>query len=135
MASGDGAAMLAWFDRKVNALRQNLQEAGKDLSDDISDTTKEFIASRPSAKSGKAGRIDTGKMYDSVSAEQVSGSRDEWTFRAGYHNGPKWTPYQEAGFDHNWSGEHIAGTYALHDAEDLAKAELPRRIKRAVMDT
>lgn len=134
MASGEGAAMLAWFDRKVKNMSENLRDAGKDLTDDIADTTKEFISQRPSEKSGKPGRIDTGKMIDSVDSREVSYAPTRMEFEAGYLDSPYWTLFQEAGFDHWITGDHIAGTYALHDAEDLAKAELPRRIKRAVED-
>lgn len=132
MASGDGAALMAWFDRKVNRLGSNLRETGRNITDDIRDTTREFISQRPSAKSGKPGRIDTGEMIDSVSSGEVRYSRDDMEFRAGYKNGPPWTPFQESGFNHWLSGEHIAGTYALTDAEDLSKKELPTRIRRAV---
>lgn len=134
MAKGDGAALLKWFDSKVDNLSANLRETGKNITDDIRDTTKEFISQRPSEKSGKPGRIDTGKMIDSVSSEEVKYTKNDMEFRAGYKDGPPWAKFQELGFEHWISGEDIAGTYALTDAEDLAKQELPRRIRRAVND-
>ena len=133
MASGDGAAFQAWFEHKVNNLSRNLTGVGKETTQEIKEDMQHFIATRPSEKSGKAGRIESGAMLRSVTQSQSKESKYEKDFEAGYNQTPEYTWYQDQGFDHVNAG-HVEGTYAIHDAADIAQMKLPDRVRKALGD-
>lgn len=90
------------------------------------------IATSGTAKSGRAGRIDTGEMIDSVDDEKMYETANTLGVRFGYLNGPYWSRYQDGGFRHYLSGEQIEGTYALSDAAVTVAVELEDNIRKAI---
>lgn len=84
-----------------------------------------FTESRPSASSGKAGRVDTGAMRDAVSY-RVEQSMGQIVGDLGFLNEQAFYYFlqTDTGFT-NWrSGEWIAPTYALRDAANIAFQKL-----------
>lgn len=129
--ANSGAQVMAWFEGKVRRLNDGKRNTAKELSKDGEELTKEFIATRGTAKSGKRGRIETGAMIDSVSSGTVKETEDEIVTRFGYEDSPFYTAFQEPGFTHS-SGVQVAGTYALSDAAEAIGIELKRDIGRVV---
>lgn len=89
------------------------------------ETAKAYTASRPSAKSGKAGRVETGAMMEAIQGE-VTGSRTEIIGRFGFIHDHKayYTLQTTTGFRHNFSGAFIAPTLAIIDAAREAEQNM-----------
>jgi len=104
----------------MRRLDQVLSEAVEDY--------QTFTAQRGTAKSGKAGRVASGDMYDAVSYRvwQEDGSvRGEIGFleeKRFYY-----FPQTSEGFTHVASGEFIEPTFALRDAVIIASDKLKER--------
>lgn len=93
---------------------------------------KEFTASRPSAKSGKAGRVDTNDMIDAIKGDIKAGA-DEVLGRFGFIEAQElyFKLQTVTGFMH---GDFIEPTNALRDAKDIAISDLHAAIRAAVKD-
>lgn len=79
---------------------------------------KEYISTRGTAKSGKAGRIETGTMLRSVRSRMIAKGSLMAHGRFGMGGGPKYSIYQELGFKHNRSGAQVEGMFAVVDARE-----------------
>lgn len=93
------------------------------------------------AHNGKTGggrsRYETGHMVDSISSNVTSqGPRRARAFfgwLGGWQSGEnKYFQWQEGGFTHNFTGEHIEGMYAITDAGEAAFANLRGRLAAAI---
>ena len=93
------------LEEKVDQVIQTSSRMGRDL-------IREYISTRPSKKSGKSGRIETGAMRRGVSYKKTG----KMSARFGMKGGPEYSEYQENGFTHNFSGEWIEGMFAVRDA-------------------
>lgn len=82
--------------------------------------TEDLTRTRPSKKSGKRGRVDTGLMADSVSSQVVEDTPNKIVAEFGWLGDVEpYFVYQTAtGFIHNRSGEYIEPTFALRDATE-----------------
>lgn len=123
--SGFGPAVLAWFENKVENLNDDLDGVVIGAGADIVDITRHHIETRGTAKSGKRGRIETSAMLNSVT-EQVSKTPDETEVRAGYHDAPFYTVFQELGTS------RIEAMYALTDAAEEVLPDLQKDIERVI---
>jgi len=106
--------------RLYRRMEQVMREAVEDY--------RKFTSSRPSAKSGKEGRIDTGAMLDAVTyrVEQVE---NEIVGEFGFLNAPEFYMFlqTDTGFVHHLSGEFIEPTYAMRDSAIEAVRKLAER--------
>jgi hypothetical protein len=119
----------AWFQAKVDELNRRTFRALQENMKDGEEITQTFIATRGTRKSGKQGRIDTGKMLDSVGSDAKLEGRDEAVGRFGWlDKKPFYAEYQEAGT------EYIEPMYALSDAADIVKLQLIKDISDNVKD-
>ena len=129
MPSGFGATFDAWLRRKQGRLREVAKETVREVADDSAFTMQSIIATRPSAQSGKTGRVETGKMMDSVQSRKVHETKDALDVRFGYLRGRQlYYALQDQGFTHVPDGAWIQGTYALDDSYEWAGSELRKRL-------
>ncbi len=90
---------------------------------------EEKIRTRPSAKSGKQGRIETGAYLESFdyrvgdSSGNTGGEIVQKDFQDYYE-------YQESGFTHAGSGEFIQGTQAILDSIPQIEKLLNENIRK-----
>jgi len=105
-------------EKKVDQVIQTSSRHGRDL-------VREFISTRPSAKSGKRGRIETGAMLRGASYKKLG----KGSARFGMKGGPEWSSYQENGFKHNFSGEWVEGMFAVADAFDIVGQDIEAGLK------
>lgn len=126
MASGFGPAVLAWFNAKVDSLEDGNRESAIKAGDEIAEKTRHHIQTRGTAKSGKQGRIETGAMLNSVESEVTEDKPDLVEVRAGYHDAPYWTVFQELGTS------RIQSMYALTDAAEEVLPKLAKDISKNV---
>jgi hypothetical protein len=124
--AGFGPAVIAWFEQKVDRIPEEVYPVVIDAGENIALQTREYIETRGTAKSGKQGRIETTAMLESVDNEVVKATDDELEVRAGYHDAPFYTVFQELGTS------RIEAMYALTDAAEEILARLPKEIEGAM---
>lgn len=118
-----------WFEAKVNEMNRRNFASLRNAMKDGEEITQTFIATRGTEGTGKQGRIDTGKMLDSVDSETKLEGRDEAVGRFGWTDKtPFYAKYQEAGT------KNIAPMYALSDAAEIVIDELAKDIGKNVRD-
>lgn len=118
-----------WFEAKVNEINRRNYRALQNAMKDGEEITQTFIATRGTAKSGKQGRVDTGKMLESVDSETSLTGRDEAEGRFGWlKKKPFYAEFQEAGT------QYIEPMYALTDAAAIVIDELVKDINDNVKD-
>lgn len=118
-----------WFEAKVNEINRRNYRALQNAMKEGEEITQTFIATRGTAKSGKQGRIDTGKMLESVDSETNLTGRDEAEGRFGWlRKKPFYAEFQEAGT------QYIEPMYALSDAAAIVIDELVKDINDNVKD-
>lgn len=141
-------AKAAWKHMSPDRLAANIGAARAELADtrDIAErlgeeTMNEIkvnIATRGTAKSGKVGRIDTGRMVDAVDYH-VTGSDLKWGLKVGWiYHFFNYYKFQEYGFNHT-NGDAIEPMFAMRDgwtnARDKARTEadaLLQRVRRKI---
>ena len=122
-----GGDPVKWFRGKVTRIEDGIEDALKLAMEDGAEIMRSNIATRGTAKSGKAGRIDTGKMIGDVKSRVYPGTdKGNRVVRFGWiDNREDYYGYQEGGFEHVNGGE-VEGMYALQDAAELAFREFQR---------
>lgn len=119
----------AWFEAKVNEINRKNFRSLQNAMKDGEETTQTFIATRGTAGTGKQGRVDTGRMLDSVDSEAKLQGRDEAVGRFGWlDKKPFYAEFQEAGT------QYIEPMYALSDAAEIVLDELVKDIRDNVKD-
>jgi hypothetical protein len=126
VSAGFGNAVLAWFNRNVEELNEETHHAVLKAGDQIAHRTREHIETRGTAKSGKQGRIETGAMWAAVDMEVVKDTEDEIEVRAGYHDAPYYTVFQELGT------ARVEAMYALTDAAEEVLLDLQKDISEVI---
>lgn len=126
MAQGFGPAVLAWFNAKVDSLEGGNREGAIAAGDEIVSKTKQYISTRGTAKSGKQGRIETGAMLNSVKSDVTKDTPDLVEVKAGYHDAPFYTVFQELGTS------RIQAMYALTDAAEEVLPKLSKDVSQNV---
>lgn len=119
-------AFYAWFNAKVDRLTDGTKAAVKNAVSEGKDLTVHYIETRGTAKSGKAGRIETGAMRDSVDSKIEKESATEIRARFGYNDAPFYTVFQELGT------RQIEAMQAIGDAWDIVKAGLEKDLRDEV---
>lgn len=131
---GPGATAQTWFEgvsKKMIEEMGDVVESGVEEGEKI---TKHNIETRGTAKSGKRGRVESGKMRDAVDSK-VNRSKNSAVGQFGWIN--QFEPYfgyQESGFAHR-GGVNVEGMYALSDAGEEVfqniEADFDRTIRGA----
>lgn len=128
------AAVVKSMSRDIRSHRDGMSDA---LADAFAEEglkmgiqMQQYINTRPSEKSGKTGRVETGDMRDSVSVEEHRG-KTRTRVNVGYIIKPRWyMVYQEKGFEHHISNEWIKGTFAMADSYRNMRVRLNRKIRK-----
>ncbi len=94
------------------------------------DDMKRFTSTRPSAKSGKAGRVDTAAMLEAIASKSFLEGADAIIGEFGFLDRRElYFKLQTAtGFEHYLSGDFIEPTFAMRDAATLAIQRLMLRL-------
>lgn len=116
-------------DRFLTRMSNNVREAVHEAGVQGENLVKEYISTR--GVGGKQGRIETGKMRDSVGHRNTGNRYSAKTAFGWIEQGPEYTPYQERGFRHT-SGTSVPGMYALSDAFEKVRADVEAAIRRSV---
>lgn len=123
---GSGARFMGLPDQILEHYKKALDGAMDEVIAQAIYDMRRFTETRPSAKSGKQGRVDTSAMLESIGGEVFWEGVDRLVGRFGF------TDRQElyfmwqttTGFHHYLSGEFIAPTFALRDAAVAAVQNL-----------
>lgn len=130
----DTRRLYEWVEDKVNRLTDSAKEAIREGAKEGEDLTKLHIENRGTAKSGKQGRIETGRMRDAVSSRVDKDTDTEIEASFGWlDDRATYFGLQERGFTHV-SGVNVEGMFALSDAADQVSREIERKLGRAVKD-
>lgn len=115
-----GTEPLQWFRDKVRRIEQGGQEVLQDSMRQGEEAMRNYIATRGTPKSGRAGRIDTGEMYGAVASSVSNTGVGSSTGKFGWidHTEP-YFGYQDVGFNHT-SGIRVEGMNALVDAGEFS---------------
>lgn len=122
--------MEAWLADKIAKIREAVEETGEIAADGGKQATQAFIATRGTVKSGKQGRVETGKMLERVDGKSERVSDDETRVEFGWFDGkdgPEW--YQEFGFNHR-NGSVVEGMYAVSDARDMTAPAIKETLRK-----
>lgn len=95
---------------------------------DAADMMRLIIATSGTIKSGRSGRIDTGRMYDAVKSRVTFSSQSLIGEFGWLDDQEAYFRYQDQGFVHWLSSEKIPGMLALADAGIEARQEFIRRL-------
>lgn len=129
---GDTGAVVNWFKQITDRVEAGTSASLSQAASDGENTMKHLIATRGTAKSGKAGRIDTGEMYSAVTSSFNRTGKGNAVARFGWLKERKdYYGFQEAGFDHV-NGVTVEGMYAMTDAYELIRKQLAEDLKRGV---
>ena len=145
-----------WFRREVNGLTKDLEKVIDDLVEEGQEFVYEAIETRGTANpayggktawaktyykrggggSGKnhptKGRVWDGDMRQAVEYE-VEAKDNAYIGSFGWINNVEdYYLFQEGGFDHAFTGEHIEGMFAMADAAAWAEAEFERRTNKVL---
>lgn len=124
--------MVKWFRGKVARVEDGAEQVLKDAMDDGAYLMADLISSRGTAKSGKAGRIDTKQMHNDVDSAvksygdgKIQGTMG-WLKRKEFYYS-----LQEGGFKHS-PKVTVEGMYALADASDWALKQFKQDMDQVV---
>lgn len=130
-SQGSGDAV-KWFRGKVTNIESGAAQALQDAMDDGAIMMADLISSRGTAKSGKAGRIETKKMHNDVDSLVTLADSGRVTGRMGWvRKRENYYALQEGGFEHS-PGVTVEAMYALHDAADWAMQQFEEDLKDVV---
>ena len=124
--AGFGPAVMAWFEAKVRAVQQGAVEVLEEGGEQIAQKTRGYIETRGTTKSGKRGRIETRAMLNSVDNETAVNTPELVEVRAGYHDAPYYTVFQELGTS------RIEAMYALTDAAEEVLPDLQKGLAKVI---
>lgn len=128
---GDVGNIVNWFRSKVESIEEGNSEAIRQAVEDGEETMKHMISTRGTAKSGKAGRIESGRMLKAVSHSFNETAKGNASGRFGWlRDRQDYFAFQEGGFEHARSGVDVEGMYALTDSYELVMRELEERVRR-----
>lgn len=129
---GDVGSIVSWFKSKVEAVEQGNADLIQEMVQDGEATMKHLISTRGTANSGKAGRIDTGRMLNAVTHSfnpKTAGGNVSGRF-GWLQDKQDYFGFQEGGFHNVRAGVDVEGMYALVDAYELVSRELQEKIRR-----
>jgi hypothetical protein len=116
-----------WFEAKLDEITDASRRAVEQAADRGANLTRQYISTRGTPKSGKAGRIDTGRMLNAVESRVTKSNDEEVESRFG------WLDDREAYFLLQEGGTStIPAMYALSDAGEEVIRDVERDIDRIV---
>lgn len=126
---GNPESFVAYPSKMLNQLRTRYLRRMEQVLEEAVDDYQLFTATRGTEKSGKPGRIESGKMYDEVSYRVWQDSDGSIHGELGFLDGGELYEFlqTDTGFRHWISGEFIEPTYALRDAALIAMQKLQER--------
>lgn len=141
---GDPRDIVKWWQAKTNQIEGVTDEAlqayaktGEEVALYIIATDKKTRASRERG----GGRVDSRTMIDSVKSNvspSAAGRKTAhfgWMGSQGKGRETLYFLYQEGGFDHFRSGEHIKGMFAMKEAGEYAIKEMNRVMRQGLRST
>lgn len=132
--SGPGTTAETWFEAITKRMYEGVADAIEEGAQRGEKITKHNIETRGTMKSGKRGRVETGKMRDAVNSKTVSRSKKRVTSEFGWID--EYQDYfglQEDGFNHV-GGVTVDGMYAISDAADEVFQDIESDIDKAIRD-
>lgn len=122
------------FNGVGTAFMDSVEDKAHDIGQQGAQQAKAFTASRPSAKSGKAGRVETGKMMEAISYRVTRNGPYQVLLEMGFTDfaEPYFVYQTSTGFRHNRSGEFIAPTLAVVDAGRIMEAQVPAILRSSI---
>lgn len=124
---GSPARFISEFEGIPEKLEKQSSEALKEVIKEGDDEVRKIIGTSGTGWKGHTGRIETGKMQTSTSAQMIN----PLTGRFGWPNAEKYYQYQEEGFKHR-NGRVTPPMHALVGGFLLAKSSLQKRLTRIV---
>ncbi len=122
--------LVKWYRGIVNDMENVSVDESQRFADDGKAFMQQAIATRGTGYEGRAGRIDTGRMYNAVQAR--SGRQGAGKSRGQFGWLTDKAPYfrfQEGGFVNSWTGRAVDGMYAMQDAYEFAIEGFKRRMR------
>lgn len=121
--SGPKGSAFEWLSGVFQEISEDAQESVVRASETGASEIRKGIKTR--GISPKAGRIETGRMLDSVDSKVLSKSKDRVAAEFGWIDTfEDYFGYQEGGFNHWLSGKRVEGMYAVSDAAKFTWEEL-----------
>lgn len=128
--TGSREPLSKWFKVEVQgAIMDDVHEIVEDVTEGGARQMRQIISTSGTPKSGKEGRIETGKMLDEVKTDVGRGGNSVVGQFGWLDEQLDYFYYQDEGFRHWISGEMIPGMFALTQSYEEAKSELVRRIE------
>lgn len=122
-----------WMKSLELKIAELIGETAEKAARDGRDFVRYRILTSGTAKSGKQGRVETGKMVDSVKHRVTGVSNTKATAKFGWLARPEeYFSYQDKGFTHWKSGETVEGMNAIADAREEIKDLIREDLKRGL---
>jgi hypothetical protein len=127
---GSAAGLKALPEKIVAEFRKKVEAAMVEVINQAVEDMRRYTESRPSAKSGKAGRIETGAMLESIAGKTFMEGADKVVGQFGFINRQElyFMLQTSTGFEHYGSGDFIEPTFAMRDAAVTAVQNLIQRL-------
>lgn len=132
--SGSLRRMASYYHRLPDEIADNIENTtAQEAAREGAELMREFIRTRGTAKSGKAGRIETEEMLRRVKSKVDRDGKGKIRIQWGWLSGRrKYFRYQEQGFRHV-SGQDVEAMHALLDSyiqtSEKVSDDLDRKFK------
>ncbi|MCK9599205.1 MAG: hypothetical protein M0R66_02695 [Candidatus Omnitrophica bacterium] len=137
-----------WFETEVKKLDTRIEQVADEVASEGEAMVKESIGTRGTGKTwartyykrGTArsgsypGRVWTGEMQGDIESEVASTPEAIVASYGWTNNYEDYYGLQEGGFDHEVTGEHIEGMFAMADAADYTEHSVDQKIGRALRE-
>lgn len=128
--SGNLGFLFARITQDMESMSREAEDLVTSAAEQGEAIMKYHVETRGTAKSGKRGRVETGKMVNSISSDIVQASPESVTAKFGWLGlPPEHAQFQEPGFRHV-GGMQVEGMYALADAFEEVVANLNEDVRR-----
>lgn len=126
----DSGELFRWIKGEIDDVSKNAVTFVENVIATGAQDARDYTLTRPSAKSGKTGRVETGLMADSFSSQMESTGPNVIRGVYGFLDvEPEYFVLQtETGFMHSRSGQYIAPTLAMKDAYETSKQMVDKAI-------
>lgn len=126
--------IVRWYKGKVEPLERANEAAMEQAAKEGAELMKHYISTRGTAKSGKAGRIETRNMLNAVTHEFTTRGSGKTQANFGWlKQREEYFALQEGGFEHS-PGVTVEGMYAMTDSGEETFRDLRERIERNLKD-
>lgn len=126
---GDVGDMVSWFRSKIESVENGTSDAIRQFAEDGAETARHLVETRGTLKSGKQGRIETGRMVNAIkSSFNPSTKNGNASGRFGWlRDRQDYFAFQEGGFQHS-PGVEVEGMYAMLDAYHIVRGEFEANV-------